>query len=43
MCDRLVRKHLAHRQRERTDRRAVRVQITAAGRQAVDEATARRR
>jgi len=43
MCGRLVRKGLARRQRERADRRAVRVQITPAGRQVVDEATARRR
>jgi DNA-binding MarR family transcriptional regulator len=43
MCDRLVRKGLARRQRDRADRRAVRVQITAGGRQVVDEATARRR
>jgi DNA-binding MarR family transcriptional regulator len=43
MCDRLVRKELIRRHRARTDRRAVRVSITPAGRQVVDEATARRR
>ena len=43
MCDRLLRKGLIRRHRARTDRRAVRVSITAAGRQVVDEATARRR
>ena len=43
MCDRLVRKGLTRRQRERMDRRAVRVQITPAGRQVIDEATTRRR
>jgi DNA-binding MarR family transcriptional regulator len=43
MCDRLVRKAMARRERERADRRVVRVQITPAGRQVVDEATARRR
>ena len=43
MCDRLVRKELIRRHRARTDRRAVLVSITTAGRQVVDEATARRR
>jgi DNA-binding MarR family transcriptional regulator len=43
MCDRLVRKGLIRRHRARTDRRAVQVSITGAGRQVVDEATARRR
>jgi DNA-binding MarR family transcriptional regulator len=43
MCDRLVRKRLVRRQRARADRRAVLVSITAAGRQVVDDATARRR
>ncbi len=43
MCDRLVRKGLVRRYRARTDRRSVQVSITAAGRQVVDGATARRR
>jgi DNA-binding MarR family transcriptional regulator len=43
MCDRLVRKGLVRRHRARTDRRAVLVSVTAAGRQVVDQATARRR
>ena len=43
MCDRLVRKGLIRRHRARADRRAVQVSITEAGRQVVDEATARRR
>jgi DNA-binding MarR family transcriptional regulator len=43
MCDRLVRKGLIRRQRARADRRAVRVSITAAGLQVVNQATARRR
>jgi DNA-binding MarR family transcriptional regulator len=43
MCDRLVRKGLIRRHRARTDRRAVQVSITAAGREVVDQATARRR
>jgi DNA-binding MarR family transcriptional regulator len=43
MCDRLVRKGLIRRTRARADRRAVLVSITAAGRQVVDQATARRR
>jgi DNA-binding MarR family transcriptional regulator len=43
MCDRLVRKGFIRRHRDRTDRRAVQVSITAAGQQVVDTATARRR
>jgi DNA-binding MarR family transcriptional regulator len=43
MCDRLVRKGLIGRRRARADRRAVLVSLTAAGRQVVDQATARRR
>jgi DNA-binding MarR family transcriptional regulator len=43
MCDRLVRKGLARRHRGRSDRRAVLVAITQAGRAVVDQATARRR
>jgi DNA-binding MarR family transcriptional regulator len=43
MCDRLLRKGLIGRHRARADRQAVQVSITAAGRQVVDEATARRR
>jgi DNA-binding MarR family transcriptional regulator len=43
MCDRLVRKRLIRRHRARSDRRAVLVSVTAAGRQVVDQATARRR
>jgi DNA-binding MarR family transcriptional regulator len=43
MCDRLVRKGLIRRHRARSDRREVLVSITAAGRQVVDQATARRR
>jgi DNA-binding MarR family transcriptional regulator len=43
MCDRLLRKGFIRRHRARTDRRAVQVSITAAGRQVVDIATARRR
>jgi DNA-binding MarR family transcriptional regulator len=43
MSDRLVRKGLIRRHRARTDRRAVLVSVTAAGRQVVDQATARRR
>jgi DNA-binding MarR family transcriptional regulator len=43
MTDRLVRKQLVRRHRARTDRRSVLVSVTAAGRQVVDEATARRR
>ncbi len=43
MCDRLVRKGLIRRHRGRADRREVLVAVTAAGRQVVDQATARRR
>jgi DNA-binding MarR family transcriptional regulator len=43
MCDRLLRKGLIRRHRGRADRRAVQVSITPAGRQVVDQATARRR
>jgi len=43
MCDRLVRKQLMRRHRARADRRVVQVSLTAAGRQVVDQATARRR
>ena len=43
MCDRLVRKGLIRRHRARADRRAVQVSVTAAGREVVDQATARRR
>ncbi len=43
MCDRLLRKGLIRRYRDRADRRAVQVSITPGGRQVVDQATARRR
>ena len=43
MCDRLLRKGLIRRHRARGDRRAVQVSITGAGREVVDQATARRR
>lgn len=43
MCDRLVRKGLVRRHRARLDRRAVLVSVTTAGRNVVDQATARRR
>ncbi len=43
MCDRLVRKGLIRRQRARADRRVVQVSLTPAGKQVVDQATARRR
>ncbi|MGH3269597.1 MAG: MarR family winged helix-turn-helix transcriptional regulator [Trebonia sp.] len=43
MCDRLLRKALIRRSRRLSDRRAVQVSITRAGRGVVDEATARRR
>jgi DNA-binding MarR family transcriptional regulator len=43
MCDRLVRKGLIRRHRDRADRRVVQVSVTPAGRQVVDQATARRR
>ena len=43
MCDRLVRKGLMQRRRESADRRAVRISLTKAGRDLVDEVTRRRR
>jgi DNA-binding MarR family transcriptional regulator len=43
MCDRLLRKGLIRRHRARADRREVQVSVTAAGRDVVDQATARRR
>jgi DNA-binding MarR family transcriptional regulator len=43
MCERLVRKGLVHRRRLSTDRRSVRVSLTPAGRQLVEDVTRRRR
>jgi DNA-binding MarR family transcriptional regulator len=43
MCDRLVRKGLVRRHRQAGDRRAVRIALTATGRDLVDEVTRRRR
>lgn len=43
MCDRLVRKHLVYRRRTSDDRRGVRISLDRAGRELVDEVTARRR
>jgi DNA-binding MarR family transcriptional regulator len=43
MCDRLLRKGMIRRYRARADRREVLVSVTAAGREVVDQATARRR
>ena len=43
MCDRLVRKHLVHRRRTRSDRREVRVGLTPAGRELVEAVSDRRR
>ncbi len=43
MCDRLLRKGLVQRRRESGDRRAVRISLTKAGRDLVDEVTRRRR
>ena len=43
MCDRLVRKGLVRRQRQSGDRRAVRITLTAAGRDMVTEVSQRRR
>jgi len=43
MCDRLVRKQLLHRRRTNADRRVVRMSLTAAGRELVDEVMRRRR
>ncbi len=43
MVDRLVRKKLAHRQRDKADRRAMTVDLTSKGARLVGEATRRRR
>jgi DNA-binding MarR family transcriptional regulator len=43
MCDRLVRKGLVRRRAARTDRREVRITLTASGQELVDEVTRRRR
>jgi len=43
LCDRLVRKGLVRRHRQAGDRRAVRIALTAAGRDLVAEVTRRRR
>jgi DNA-binding MarR family transcriptional regulator len=43
MCDRLARKKLIRRNRSTTNRREVRLSLTAAGRQLVEEVTLRRR
>lgn len=43
LCDRLVRKDLVHRERSASDRRAVRVTLSEAGRTLVDQVTRRRR
>jgi len=43
MCDRLVRKGLVRRRTSNEDRRQVRLSVTAAGRQLVDQVTERRR
>jgi DNA-binding MarR family transcriptional regulator len=43
MCDRLVRRGLVSRHRAQADRRVVRISLTAAGRQIVDDATRQRR
>ncbi|ASW57715.1 hypothetical protein CIK06_14930 [Plantactinospora sp. KBS50] len=43
MCDRLVRKQLVRRYRGSADRREVRLTLTPAGRDLVDEVTSRRR
>lgn len=43
LCDRLVRKGLVRRRGDTGDRRQVRVGLTAAGRQLVDDVTERRR
>jgi DNA-binding MarR family transcriptional regulator len=43
MCDRLVRKGLVRRHRQASDRRSVRIALTAAGRDLVAEVTRRRR
>ena len=43
LCDRLVRKGVVRRTRSATDRREVRLSLTSAGRDLVDEVTQRRR
>jgi DNA-binding MarR family transcriptional regulator len=43
MCERLVRRGLVSRHRTPTDRRVVRISLTAAGRRIVDDATSQRR
>jgi DNA-binding MarR family transcriptional regulator len=43
MCDRLVRRGLVTRHRAQTDRRVVRISLSASGRQIVDDATRQRR
>jgi DNA-binding MarR family transcriptional regulator len=43
MCDRLVRKGLVSRRRASSDRRSVRVSLTATGRGLIEEVTRRRR
>jgi DNA-binding MarR family transcriptional regulator len=43
MCDRLVRKRLVLRRRTSADRRTVRMSLTPAGRELVEQVTARRR
>jgi DNA-binding MarR family transcriptional regulator len=43
MCDRLVRKSLVHRRRTNDDRRGVRISLAPAGRELVEQVTARRR
>jgi DNA-binding MarR family transcriptional regulator len=43
LCERLVHKGLVRRREDKRDRRAVRVELTAAGRELVDAVTARRR
>jgi DNA-binding MarR family transcriptional regulator len=43
MTDRLARKQLVHRRRTTEDRRAVRISLTPAGRELVDEVSRRRR
>ncbi|MGH2904097.1 MAG: MarR family winged helix-turn-helix transcriptional regulator [Solirubrobacteraceae bacterium] len=43
MCERLVRKRLVDRRRASSDRRTVRLSLTAAGRECVHEVTRRRR
>ncbi|MGC2175719.1 MAG: MarR family transcriptional regulator [Acidimicrobiales bacterium] len=43
MCDRLVRKGLIRRTHERSDRRTIRLDLTASGRELVDAVTRRRR